>query len=124
MNLVDSSGWLEYFSGGRNGEHYAPIIRATTELIVPTIAMYEVFKRIASQRGEEEALRAIGWMSQGQVVDLTEEMALAAATLSLEHRLPMADSIIFAAAQAHRATLWTQDAHFRDLPGVEYIEKS
>jgi predicted nucleic acid-binding protein len=123
MNVVDSSGWLEYFGKGPNGEIFAPVIRSSDQLVVPTISMYEVFKRIVLQRDEEEALSAIGWMTIGLVVDLTEEIALSAAVLSVEHKLPMADSIILATTRAHNATLWTQDAHFENLAGVRYIEK-
>ena len=123
MNVVDSSGWLEYFGEGKNSQYFAPVIRKTSELIVPTISMYEVYKRIVLQRDEEEALSAIGWMTTGQVVDLNQELALAAAVLSLEHKLPMADSIILATARANDATLWTQDEHFKDLDGVKYMEK-
>jgi len=124
MNLVDSSGWLEYFAKGANGERFAPVIRDTDALIVPTISMYEVFKRIASQRSEDEALNAVGFMSLGSVIELTQDIAVEAAALSLEYRLPMADSMILATAQAHHATLWTQDEHFRGLPGVEYFVKT
>ena len=123
MKVIDSSGWLEYFGKGANGEQFAPVIQASADLVVPTITMYEVFKRIVVQRGEEEALSAIGWMALGKVVDLTQEVALAAAALSLEHRLPMADSIILATARAHQATLWTQDEHFQGLPGVQYVQR-
>ena len=123
MNVVDSSGWLEYFGKGKNGQFFAPIIQKTDLLIVPTISLYEVYKRIAMQRDEEEALSAIGWMSTGKIVDLTQELALAAGVLSLEHKLPMADSMILATARAHDATLWTQDEDFKDLEGVRYIEK-
>jgi predicted nucleic acid-binding protein len=123
MNVVDSSGWLEYFGKGPNGEIFAPVIISSDQLVVPTISMYEVFKRIVLQRDEEEALSAIGWMTIGLVVDLTEEIALSAAVLSVEHKLPMADSIILATTRAHNATLWTQDAHFENLAGVRYIEK-
>jgi toxin FitB len=123
MNVVDSSGWLEYFGKGENSHFFAPVIRETDALIVPTISMYEVFKKIVLQRDEEEALSAIGWMSIGEIVDLTQDLALAAAMLSLEHKLPMADSIILATARAHDATLWTQDEDFKDLEGVRYIEK-
>ena len=123
MNVVDSSGWLEYFGEGKNSQYFAPVIRKTSELIVPTISMYEIYKRIVLQRDEEEALSAIGWMTTGQVVDLNQELALAAAVLSLEHKLPMADSIILATSRANNATLWTQDEHFKDLDGVKYIEK-
>jgi predicted nucleic acid-binding protein len=123
MNVVDSSGWLEYFGRGPNGEFFAPPIQASEQLVVPTISMYEVYKRIVSQRDEEEALSAIGWMVLGLVADLTQEVALIAAELSLEYELPMADSIILATARANNATLWTQDEHFKDLPYVEYLEK-
>jgi toxin FitB len=123
MNVVDSSGWLEYFGKGTNGEFFAPVIEDSSHLVVPTISIYEVFKRIVLQRDEEEALRAIGWMAVGQLANLTQEIALSAAILSVEHRLPMADSIILATAQIYQATLWTQDDHFKDLPGVMYVEK-
>jgi toxin FitB len=123
MNVVDSSGWLEYFGEGSNGEFFAPIIRDSAELVVPTISLYEVYKRIVLQRDEEEALSAIGWMTSGRVADLTLEIALIAADLSMEHKLPMADSIILATARANNATLWTQDEHFQGLPDVKFIEK-
>jgi len=123
MNVVDSPGWLEYFGQGSNGEFFAPVIKASDQLVVPTISMYEVYKRIILQRDEEEALSAIAWMMVGLVADLTQEIALTAADLSVEHKLPMADSIILATARAHHATLWTQDEHFKDLPDVKYVEK-
>jgi toxin FitB len=123
MNVVDSSGWLEYFGGGTQAERFAPLIRNTAELVVPTICIYEVFKRIALQRDEEEALKAIGWMTLGHVVELDQETALMAATLSIDHRLPMADSMILATARLLDATLWTEDEHFVGLEGVQYIEK-
>jgi len=121
MNIVDSSGWLEYFGKGVNGLLFAPIIQETTALVVPSITIYEVFKRILHQRGEEAALCAVGWMALGMVDTLSQELALEAAALSLELKLPMADSIILATAYAHQATLWTQDEHFRGLPGVQFI---
>ncbi len=123
MNVVDSSGWLEYFSKGTNGEHFAPVIRQSSDLIVPTISIYEVFKRVAQQRDEEEGLKAVGLMTTGKVVDLTQEIAIQAAALSIEHKLPMADSMMLATAQAYQAILWTQDEHFKGLSGVEFIEK-
>jgi len=123
MNVVDSSGWLEYFGKGSNSEFFAPVIRASAQLVIPTISLYEVYERIVLQRDEEEALSAIAWMTIGLVADLTMEIALAAADLSMQHKLPMADSIILATARANDATLWTQDEHFRELPGVKYVEK-
>ena len=123
MNVVDSSGWLEFFANGSNAEFFAPAITDEPHLVVPTICMFEVFKRLSLQLDKEAALKAMGMLYRGQLVALSDEIALQAALLSLEYKLPMADSIILATAHAHEATLWTQDAHFKNLPGVEYIEK-
>ena len=123
MNVVDSSGWLEYFANGSNVDFFAPAITDEPDLVVPTICMFEVFKRVSLQRGKEAALQAIGMLYRGQLVALSDEIALQAALLSLEHKLPLADSIILATARAQKASLWTQDEHFKNLPGVEYIKK-
>ena len=123
MNVVDSSGWMEYFAKDENSAFFAPVIQDVESLVVPTISMYEVYKKTMLHRGAEEALSAIAWMSTGPVADLTQEIALAAAILSLESKLPMADSIILATARAQNATLWTQDDHFKNIEGVKYIEK-
>ena len=124
MNVVDSSGWLEYFANGPNAGFFAPAIENTTELIVPTLSLYEVFKRVLQQRGEGDALQAVAAMMQGRVVDVDTDLALSAARLSVAFRLPMADSVMLSAAQMHRATLWTQDADLEGIPGVEYIAKN
>jgi predicted nucleic acid-binding protein len=123
MNLVDSSGWLEYFADEQNAEFFAPAIEATSDLIVPTISVYEVFKRILQQRSESEALQAIAVMLRGRVVDLDAQLALAAAKMSVHQRIPMADSIILATARMHGATLWSQDEHFEQTEGVRFIAK-
>ncbi len=123
MNVVDSSGWLEYFADGPNADFFAPAIENVSELVVPSISLYEVFKRVLQQRSETEALRAVALMAQGSVIDLDLVLALNAAKLSVDLKLPMADSIILATAQAHDATLWTQDADFKGIDGVRYIEK-
>ncbi|MBI3935233.1 MAG: type II toxin-antitoxin system VapC family toxin [Acidobacteria bacterium] len=123
MNVVDSSGWLEYFTDGSNAAFFAPVIEAVSDLVVPSLSLYEVFKRIRQQQTEDAALRAVAAMMQGSVVDLTPAIALRGAVLSLEHNLPMADSLMLATAQSFNATLWTQDADFEDLPGVRYIRK-
>ena len=123
MNIVDSSGWLEYFADGPNADIFAPAIEATAELIVPVITLYEVFKRILQQRGEDAALQAVATMQQGQVSELDATLALHAARRSVELRLPMADSLILAAAETHEATLWTQDSDFAGIAGVRYIPK-
>ena len=124
MNLVDSSGWLEYFADGKNADYFAPAIEDTEHLVVSTINVYEVFKRILSQRDEHSALQAVAIMEQGHVVDLTSEIALSAAQISIEHKIPMADSIIYATSQTIKATLWTQDVDFEGFAGVEYIQKN
>lgn len=123
MNVVDSSGWLEYFGNGRNADFFAPIVQDLSNLVVPTISLYEVFKRILLERTESEALQAVAVMHQGKVVDLTETIALTAAKLSLQHKLPMADALILATAKSFNATLWTQDNDFEGLPNVKYIAK-
>jgi predicted nucleic acid-binding protein len=124
MNVVDSSGWLEYFADGHNADFFAPAIENTDELVVPTISIYEVFKRILQQRDETSALQAIAIMQQGTVADLDAPTALSAAKTSAELTLPMADSIMLATARAHGATFWTQDADFADIDGVKYVEKA
>ncbi len=122
MNIVDSSGWLEFFADGPNAPFFAPPIQKPTELLVPTVSIYEVFKRILQQKEETDALRAVAAMQQGSVVPLDEGLALSAARLSIEAKLPMADSIMLAAARTAGATLWTQDRDFKDVEGVRYIE--
>jgi toxin FitB len=123
MNIADSSGWLEYFAGEKNAYFFAPAIESTSELIVPTVSIYEVFKRICQQRNESEALNAIAQMQEGKVVDLDATIALSAAHLSISLKLPLADSVMLATARFYDATLWTQDAHFRDLERIRYIQK-
>jgi len=124
MNMVDSSGWLEYFADGPNATAFAKPIEATRSLVVPTLSLFEVFKRIAQQRSEDEALRAIAVMEQGKVVDLDRATALEAARLSIQHGIAMADSVMLATAYRHRATLWTQDSDFDGLAGARYFAKS
>ena len=123
MNVVDSSGWIEYLISSPNADFFATPIRDSEKLIVPTICLYEVFKRVLLKLGDDKALKTIGQMSLGTVVDLDRTIAMRAAQLSLELKLAMADSIILATAHAYDATLWTQDEHFKDLEGIRYIEK-
>jgi predicted nucleic acid-binding protein len=123
MNVVDSSGWLEFFADGPNALFFAPSITDVEHLIVPVISIYEVFKRVVQQRNEADALQAVGLMAQGQVIEFNEKLALSAAKLSVDLKLPMADSLILATAHAYQAILWTQDADFKEIDGVQYIEK-
>jgi predicted nucleic acid-binding protein len=124
VNVVDSSAWLEYFAAGPNADFFAAAIEATDELVVPSITLYEVFKRVAQQRTESEALLAVAQMQQGNVIELTGALALDSARTSLELKLPMADSVILTTARAFDATLWTQDADFENVAGVMYKKKT
>ncbi len=124
MNVVDSSGWLEYFADAPNANFFAPAIENISELVVPSISIYEVFKRVLQQREESAALQSIAVMQQGLVVELDTNLALNAAKISIEYRLPMADSIMLATALSCDATLWTQDSDFSGIDGVEYIERN
>lgn len=122
MNVVDSSGWIEYLIDSPNADFFSSPIRDSEYLIVPTICLYEVFKRVLLKLGDDKALKTIGQMSLGTVVDLDRNIAIQAAQISLELKLAMADSIILATAHTYNATLWTQDEHFKGLEGVRYIE--
>ena len=123
MNVVDSCGWLEYFANASNADFFSPAIQDEEHLLVPAICLYEVFKRLQQQLGKAAALDGISRLYRGEIVAMDEKIALAAAQISMEHQLPMADSFIYATALAHNATLWTQDEHFKGLPGVEFVEK-
>ncbi|ESS73924.1 putative ribonuclease VapC [Methyloglobulus morosus KoM1] len=118
MNVVDSSGWLEYFADGKNADFFSAAIEDIENLIVPVISLYEVFKRVTQQTNESQGLQAIALMQQGKCVDLNPELAVYAGKLSIQHKLPMADSIILATAYGFQATLWTQDKDFEGIPGV------
>lgn len=120
MNVVDSSAWLEYLAEGPAAAFFAPAIEQPVKLVVPTVVLYEVFKKVRQERGESAALTVAALLQQGKVVDLNAPLAMAAANLSVAHKLPMADSIIYATTRAFDATLWTQDAGFEHLPGVRY----
>lgn len=123
MNVVDSSAWLEYFADGVNADFFAPAIEDVEHLIVPSITLAEVFRRVLQQRGEGEALQAMALMEQGRVVDLDSTLAVSAGKLGQELGLPLADSIILATAHQQGAVVWTQDADFEGLEGVRYAPK-
>lgn len=122
-HVVDSSAWLEYFADGPNAQHFAATIERPAELLVPSITLLEVFKRISQQREHAIALQCVAVMQQSAVIDLDAALAIHAATLGQRHRLPLVDSIIYATAQAAGATVWTQDADFEGLTGVCYWPK-
>jgi predicted nucleic acid-binding protein len=123
MNIVDSSGWLAYFADEPNAKNFLAPLNDSASLIVPTVIMYEVFKVVLRESGENDALQAAMAMQKGTIVDLTAPLALAASKLSLAHNLPMADGIILATARESNAILWTQDADFKDIKGVKYFPK-
>jgi predicted nucleic acid-binding protein len=123
MNLVDSCGWLEYFADGPQADFYAQALEDPGTLLVPTICLLEVFKRVLQQRGEDAALQAAAAMHQGLVAPLDAPLALSAARISHDLKLPLADSVILATARVYSATIWTQDSHFKGLEGIRYTEK-
>ncbi len=123
MNIVDSSGWLAYFADEPNAKHFLAPLSDSASLVVPTVTIYEVFKVILRETSENEALQAVVAMQKGTVVDLNAPLATAASRLSLEHNLPMADSIILATAQEFKAIIWTQDLDFKGLNNVKYLPK-
>lgn len=124
MNLLDSSVWLEYFAGGPRAQRFTGVVEAVEKVLVPTIVLVEVARRVMQQRGEDAALQVAALMHQGRVADLDSAIALSAAHLGVAHKLPLADSIIYATARQFRATLWTMDADFAELPDVRYFSKS
>ncbi|CAA0083784.1 type II toxin-antitoxin system VapC family toxin [Zhongshania aliphaticivorans] len=123
MNVVDSSAWLSYFAGDGNSAVFAEPIEKLSELLVPSITITEVFKNVLRQRGEEAALIVTAHMEQGKVVPLGSELAKDAAKFGVLHKLPLADSIIFATAHKFSAEIWTQDGDFEGLANVKYISK-
>ena len=123
MNIVDSSGWLEFFSDGPNAKHFEEPLSDRGSLLVPSIIIYEVFKVVLRERGENDALQASALLRQGDIVELSEDISLRAARLSILHKLPMADSIILATASARDAVIWSQDEHFNGLDKVRFFSK-
>lgn len=123
MNVVDSSAWIEYFNGGLNAPFFSAAIECVEELIVPTVVLLEVYRHLLRHQGSDHALRAVAGMQQGEVFDLDQALALQAAELSMDHGLPLADSIILATARSSDAVLWTQDSDFEGLDGVRFRGK-
>ena len=123
MIVVDSSGWLEFLTDGPLADVYAGRLRKPDSVITPTIILYEVYKHAKRLRGEEGALDGVAAMQKTRIVPLNDELALIAADLSIEHKLPMADAIILATARLYEAEVVTSDADFEGVPGVTYIPK-
>jgi predicted nucleic acid-binding protein len=123
MNLVDSSGWMEYLSGGKQAAIFEPIIENTDELIVSVINKYEVYRKFLLDTDEKTAIKAIAAMYHGRLVDITDSIAMTGVELSIEFHLPLADSLLLATARSEKAILWTLDSHFKDIPDVRYFNK-
>ena len=123
MNLVDSSGWLEFFGDGPNADFFTEPLNSTKGLIVPTLCIYEVFKKIFKERGEDAAIQAAALMQHGTVIDLNKGLSINAAKLSCDLKLPMADSIVLATAKLFNATIWTQDRDFEGLEKIKFIKR-
>ncbi|MDR1095870.1 MAG: type II toxin-antitoxin system VapC family toxin [Spirochaetaceae bacterium] len=123
MNIIDSSFWLEYFAGTDSGNIVSETVEDTNSLIIPAITLYEVFKKLLLETTEDDALFCIAHMKQGNIINLNDELSLFASKLSIEFKLPMADSIIYATNLKYHCVLWTQDRHFSGLNFVHYFEK-
>lgn len=123
MNLVDSSGWLEYFTDGKNADYFAPVVENTENLIVSMVNLYEVFKKISVEKNENSAIQAVALMQQSKIIEITEAISIFAAKLSIDYRLPMADGLIYATAKTHDAIVWTQDSDFKNLEDVKYFQR-
>ncbi|OIQ85608.1 tRNA(fMet)-specific endonuclease VapC [mine drainage metagenome] len=124
MNVVDSSAWLAYFADEPTADFFAGAIEDTEFLVVPVVCLYEVFKVVLREKGEEDALQVLAAMRQGAVVDLDADLAIEAASLGIQEKLAFADSVVFAVAQRYNAVLWTQDAHFEGKRNVQYRAKA
>lgn len=124
MNIVDSSCWLEFFAGTEVGELVSSAIEDTDSLYVPSITLYEVFKKLLIETDEDRALLAVAHMKQGKVIELDSDLSIYSAKIGTEYKLAMADSIIYATARKFNCLLWTQDKHFKELEAVKYFAKS
>jgi toxin FitB len=121
MNIVDSSGWLEYFADGPNAKYYVDPLNEISSLMIPVITIYEVFKVVLRESSENDALLVVAAMQKGRVIDLDTNIAMAASRLSLRLNLAMADSVILATARAYGCVVWTQDSDFQNIEGIRYF---
>jgi len=119
--LVDSSGWVEFIVDGPLADQYAPVLVDEADIVVPTVVLYEVYKWVRREHGEDSAMRVAGQMTRCRIVPLDQTVALTAADDSLRHGLAMADAVIYATARAHGAELITSDRDFDGLDGVRYV---
>ncbi len=123
MTIIDTSGWLEYFTSGPNSDFFSTAIKKDPNIIVPTIILYELWKKISREKGEDKAIELVAQLKRYEIVPLDESLSISAAKISNEYKIPMADSVIYATLKKYNATLWTQDSDFKDFENVRYIEK-
>jgi predicted nucleic acid-binding protein len=123
MNIVNSSCWLEYLMDTKIGAAVAPVVENPAGLIVPTITLYEVYKKLLAEKDEEYAIDVVSYMQGGTVVDITAALSLSAARISRAYKLPMADSIIYATSLHYKSVVFSCDKHFKDIPNIRYFPK-
>ena len=123
MNVVDSSGWIEFFLAGPGGPLFKPVIEQRDKLLVPVIALYEVHKILSRKMPADVVTSCLEVMRLGRVLDLTDRGAIVAADVAIKHRLAMADAVMYSLALEHKATFWTQDVDYQGLPGVNFFPK-
>jgi toxin FitB len=123
MNVVDSSGWIEYFFDSPRADLFAAAIEDVTKLLVPVVSIYEVHKVLSRKLPAGTVLSCLDVMRQGRVLDLTDSRAVASADIAVKHKLAMADAVIYSMAREFDGTLWTQDVDYDGLDGVKFFEK-
>ncbi|MCL2721000.1 MAG: type II toxin-antitoxin system VapC family toxin [Treponema sp.] len=123
MNIIDTSCWIEYLMDTEIGKNVAPVIENPDELLVPTITLYEVHKKLSAEKDEQYAKGVLAYMQTGSVIDLNANLSISAAEISRKQKLPMADSIIYATSLFYSAIIFTCDKHFKDIPDVKYFQK-
>jgi len=124
MNIVDSSCWIEYLMDTEIGKNIAPIIENPNELIVPTITMFEVYKKLSTEKNELYAKEIVSYMQTGTVIELNASLNISAADISRKQKLAMADSIIYATSLLYSAVIFSCDKHFENFPNVKYFPKT
>lgn len=123
MNVVDSSGWIEFFKAGPNGPVFKPVIEDRHQLLVPTIALFEVHKVLSRSLDDELVMQCLDVMRLGRVLDLTDRRAIAASKVARRHKLALADAAMYSMAREFEAQFWTQDIDYQGLPGVSFFPK-
>ena len=124
MNVVDSSGWIEFFLAGPNGPLFKPVVEQRDQLVVPVIALYEVHKILSRKLPDVAVTQALDVMRLGRVIELTDRRAIAASITAAKYKLAMADAVMYSIALEHKATFWTQDVDYEGLPSVQFFAKN